>query len=97
MMGDEQRSRLGFLELAAIDLTITAMEANGHTIDSASGSGNPHEIMCEAVMDAHHPFVELTERDREILAQIKDLAGQLSARTGLPELLAARGQLVQGR
>jgi hypothetical protein len=96
MRSGEQKGRLGALELAAIDLTITAMEAAGHTIDSAAGSGNPHEIMCEAVVDAHHPFVELTDRDREILAQIKDLAGQLSVRTSLPELLAARSQIVRG-
>jgi hypothetical protein len=97
MQGDDRtQSRLGYLELAAIDLTITALQQAGHTIEEVSGSGNPHEIMAEAVADAHHPFVELNDRDREIIAQIKDLAGQLSVRTSLPELLAARARLVQG-
>ena len=94
---DRSQSQLGYLELAAIDLTITALQRAGHTIDEVSASGNPHEIMAEAVADAHHPFVELNDRDREIIAEIKDLASQLSIRTSLPELLAARGKLVQGR
>jgi hypothetical protein len=93
---DRNQSGLGFLELQAIDLTITALQRAGHTIDEISASGNPHEIMAEAVADAHHPFVELNDRDREIIAQIKDLAGQLSVRASLPELLAARARLVQG-
>ena len=97
MQGDKPRkSRLEHVELAAIDLTITALEAAGHTIHDAESSGNPHEIMAEAWADAHHPMVELNEHDREIINQIKDLASQLSIRTSLPELLEARAKIVQG-
>ena len=35
------------------------------------------------------------QRIREIVAQIKVLAGKLSSRTSLPELLKARGKIVQ--
>ncbi len=97
-MGREQgiRGRLTHRELSAIDLTITALQSSGHTIADAAKDDNPREQMAEAMADAHHPAVELTEHDREILARIKDLAGQLSSRTSLPDLLAARGKLVQG-
>jgi hypothetical protein len=93
---EQKKSRLTHLELAAIDLTITALQAAGHTIDDASRDDNPREQQAQAVADAHHPFIELTERDREIIAQIKVLASQLSSRTSLPELLKARGKLVKG-
>jgi hypothetical protein len=95
--GDSQKkSRLGHLELAAIDLTITALEAAGYTIHDVAKDDNPREQMAQAWADAHHPLTELTDRDREIINQIKELAGQLSSRTTLPELLEARGKIVQG-
>lgn len=93
---DQKKSKLTHLELAAIDLTITALQAAGHTIDDVNRNDNPHEMQAQAVADAHHPFIELTERDREIITQIKTLAGQLSSRTSLSDLLKARGKLVQG-
>jgi len=97
MQGDKPRkSRLEHVELAAIDLTITALEAAGHTIHDAESSGNPHEIMAEAQMAAHKPYTDLSDHDREIIDQIKDLASQLSIRTSLPELLEARARIVQG-
>jgi len=83
------------VELAAIDLTITALQAAGRKIDDVAKDDNPRQQMAEAWADAHHPTVELTERDREIVAQIKVLAGKLSSRTSLPELLKARGKIVQ--
>jgi hypothetical protein len=96
MYRDDDNTRLGPLELAAIDLTITALQAAGHTIDETIKDDNPREQLAEGWADAHHPFVELTERDREIIAQIKQLAGQLSSRTSLPELLNARSRIVRG-
>lgn len=92
----EKKSRLMPVELAAIDLTITALQAAGRKIDDVAKDDNPRQQMAEAWADAHHPTVELTERDREIIAQIKVLAGKLSSRTSLPELLKARGKIVQG-
>jgi len=99
MQGQQRdKGRLAHLELAAIDLSITALEAAGYTLDhAASTSGNPHEMMAEAVAAMHKPFTELIERDREIIEQIRTLAGQLSLRTSLRELLNARGKIVQGR
>jgi hypothetical protein len=90
------KSKLGHVELAAIDLTITALQAAGHKIGGVSKDDNPREQWAQAWADAHHPFTELTERDREIIAKIKVLAGQLSSRTSLKELLNARSKIVQG-
>jgi hypothetical protein len=96
MQGEEKKSRLTHVELAALDLTITALQAAGRKIDEVAKDDNPREQMAEAWLDAHHPFVEISERDREIIAQIKVLAGQLRSRTSLPELLKVRGKIVQG-
>jgi hypothetical protein len=91
------KARLAAVELAAIDLTITALQAAGHKIGDRSKDDNPRQQQAEGWADAHHPFVELSDRDREILAQIKSLAGQLSSRTTLTDLLEARAKIVQQR
>jgi len=97
MQKNEAKGRqLGHSELAAIDHTITALQIAGHRVGGASKDDNPRQQMAEAMFDLHHPFVELGERDREIVSQMKKLAGQLSSRTSLTELLEARGKLLQG-
>ena len=88
--------RLGPLELAAIDHTITALQIAGHHVGGASKDDNPRQQMAEAWADAHHINVVLTDHDREIISQIKKLAGQLSSRTSLTELIEARGKILQG-
>ena len=93
---DAKGRRLGHAELAAIDHTITALQIAGHKVGGASKDDNPRQQMAEAWLDAHHPTVELSERDREIISQIKKLAGQLSSRTSLTELLEARAKIVRG-
>lgn len=97
MPGEGKKSGLTHLELAALDLTITAMQAAGKTINDTVSNDNPREQWAEAWADAHRPFVELTENDQKIIKQMKVLAGQLSSRTSLPELINARGKVVQGR
>jgi hypothetical protein len=91
-----KKGGLSHVELAAIDLTITSLQAAGHKITDVAKDDNPREQMAQAVADAHHPFVELTERDREIVKQIKTLASKLSPRTSLPKLLETRGKIVRG-
>lgn len=88
--------RLGHAELAAIDHTISALQIAGHRIGGASKDDNPRQQMAEAMADAHHPNVDLSEHDREIIGQIKKLAGQLKSRTSLTDLLEARGKILQG-
>jgi hypothetical protein len=91
----KDETMLSHLELATIDLTITALQIAGHNIDDRAKDDNPRQQMAEGWADAHHPLIELTERDREIIKQIKLLAGQLSGRTTLPELLTARGEILR--
>ena len=97
MNRNTRSARLSHLELAAVDLSITALQAAGHTIGETETSSNPHEMMAEAVLAAHQPFIELGERDREIIEQIKDLAGQLSVQTSLADLVKARGEVIQSQ
>ena len=92
------RRALGHVELAAIDLTITAMQASGLRVgQDLTKDDNPRQQMAEAWADAHHPFVDLTGRDREIVEEIKRLAGQLESRVTLQKLIDARAQVVQSK
>lgn len=93
---ENSKSRLTHVDLAAIDLTITAMQAGGATVGDASRDDNPREQMATALADAHHPLVELTDQDIEIMRKIRDLAGQLSTRTSLRDLLDLRAQIIKG-
>jgi hypothetical protein len=95
-MNSEDPRMLGSVELSALDLTITAMQAAGTRLGDASKDDNPRQQMAEAWADAHHPFVDLTEHDGEIIRQIKELAGQLESRTSLSGLIEARGRIIQG-
>jgi len=63
--------RLTALELSAIDFAITSLEAAGHSINDVSKDDNPRQQQAEAWMDAHHPFAELTDRDREIIVGLQ--------------------------
>ena len=69
-------------ELAAIDLTITALQTSGHSIDKSVVDDNPRQQMAEAMADHFfHGSSPLNEHDREIVSQIKQLASQLQSRT----------------
>lgn len=89
------------VELAAIDLTISALQASGQSIDKVATDDNPRQQMAEAMADhfaaMHSGIVKLNEHDREILAQIKQLAGQLRSRTSLRQLVNLRGSVLQGK
>ena len=92
----KKKTQLTHLELSAVDLTITALQAAGHTIDGAKDD-NPREQWAQGWADAHHPLIELTRRDREIISEIKKLASQLSSRTSLGQLLKLRGEALKNR
>lgn len=95
MPSEQKKSRLKAVELAAIDLVITALQAGHRRIDFVSKDDNPREQMAEALAQIHGG-VEPTERDQEIIGKIKDLASHLSSRTSLSELLDARAKIVRG-
>ena len=78
-------SRLTALELPSVDLMITALEAAA--LDTVGKDDNPRDPWAEAWVDSHCPFVELGERDGEILREIRKLAGQFSSRTPLRDLV----------
>jgi hypothetical protein len=89
------RGRLAAVELAAIDLTITAVQAAGNT-GNAGKDDNPREQMGEALGEMHGHFVNLTDNDKQIIGQIKTLAAKLSSRLSLQQLEKARGEVVRG-
>ena len=68
MPNEQKKSRLKAVELAAIDLVITALQAGHRRIDFVSKDDNPREQMAEALAQIHGG-VEPTERDQEIIGK----------------------------
>jgi hypothetical protein len=79
-------------QLARIDLMITLAQEKGFEVDQVFKT---HTDETAGLMDAHHPLFDLSEHDREIITQIRELASQLEQSTSLSDLLALRGQAVK--
>lgn len=91
----KQELKLTALELASLDLLITAAQQRGlsgtdlvaKTVDTA----DVHALHAEA----HAKGIDLSVHDRRIFQQIRDLASQLETAPTLDELFAARAAVVQ--
>jgi hypothetical protein len=95
--GHGHAQRLTPLELASLDLTITAMQASGAVLGDQSRDDNPREQMAEALAELHMHGFPLSEHDRERVAEIRRLASQLESRTTLENLIQVRGSALQER
>jgi uncharacterized cupin superfamily protein len=94
-----ERNALGPVELAHLDALITAAQARGlgpddrvtKTQDQADAQMDIHEAMWEA----RHGGLELSEQDREVVAQIRQLAGRLEIAPTLGQLIELRAEAVR--
>ena len=93
-----RESRLGPAELAQLDALITAAQARGAGPDDVL---NKTEEQAQAQFDLHeamweerHGGIEVSPRDRELLAQMRELAGQLDVAPTLGQLIALRAEAV---
>ena len=94
-----ERNALGPSELAHLDAMITAAQARGFGMDDRLRNteclADAQENMHEAMHEARQGGLELSERDREILGQVRELAGQLDIAPTLGQLIELRAEAVR--
>lgn len=86
-------------QLASLDLLITIAQQRGRGLDDlvvsmeeeTEGVGAAHEAMWEA----RHGGFEISEHDRQILGQIRELAAGLEMAPTLGQLIELRAQAVR--
>lgn len=54
------------------------------------------EEQAAATPDIHHPLFDLSDHDRELLVQIRELASQLDHTASIDELIEMRGRIIRG-
>jgi len=87
--------RLTVLELASLDLLITAAQQRGLSrADLVAKTVDTADIHA-AHAEAHAKGIDLSIHDQRIIQQIRDLASQLESAPTLDELLEARAAVVQ--
>jgi hypothetical protein len=103
LLGDytmKKDSSLTITELMSLDMLITVAQKRGRSLDDrlssteeqAEGMAEVHEAMWEA----RHGGLELSDHDREIFAKIRELASNLEIAPTLGELIELRGQALRG-
>jgi hypothetical protein len=97
MMNGEKGLTLA--ELLSLDALISVAQQRGRSFDDRLD--NTEEIaeaqmaMHEAMWEARHGGLEVSQRDREILSQIRDLAMQLEMAPSLGQLIEIRGEALR--
>jgi hypothetical protein len=97
----KDRVGLTVAELASLDLLITVAQQRGKDLDDqidntqeqAEAQADAHEAMWEA----RHGGLELSDRDRETLGRIRELAATLEIAPTLRQLVELRGAALSGR
>lgn len=93
------------VELAAIDLAITAKQAAGFKLGriAEDDDDDPQAQQAEgraeafhAAWEERHGGLEARLDDKVVLRQIVDLSAQLSERASLATLVALRGEVMSG-
>ena len=98
MNSGEFRSSLTPKELASLDLMITAAQQRGvamQDIASDDDEAEAHADRVEAMWEARHGSLEFSDRDREVLAQIRDLSSSLESQVTLGQLIELRAEAVR--
>jgi hypothetical protein len=97
----KQDSSLTITELMSLDMLITVAQKRGRSLDDRlSSTEEQAEAMAEvheAMWEARHGGLELSDHDREIFTKIRELASNLEIAPTLGELIELRGQALQGK
>lgn len=94
-MNKEPSGSLEISQLAQIDSLITKAQSRGLGISDVFKTHITEE-QAAATPDIHHPLFDLSDHDRELIVQIRELASQLDHTASIGELVELRGQIVQG-
>ena len=98
MDSGESRSSLTPMELASLDLMITAAQQRGVAMGGIASDDDEAEAQAdrvEGMWEARHGGIEFSHHDREVLAQIRDLASSLETRVTLGQLIELRAEAVR--
>ena len=92
---------LAAAELASLDLLITVAQLRGRGLDDRV-TKNEEQAQAQmdhavAMYDARHGGLEFSQRDREILRQIGELASELEVAPTLGQLIEMRGEAVRSQ
>ena len=92
---------LGAAELASLDLLITVAQQRGRglgdPVTKDEEQAQAHMDLAVAMYDARHGGLEFSDRDREIIRQIGELAASLELAPTLGQLIEMRGEAVRNR
>jgi hypothetical protein len=94
-MNKEPSGSLEISQLAQIDSLITKAQSRGLGISDVFKTHITEE-QAAATPDIHHPLFDLSDHDRELIGQIRELASQLDHTASIGELIEIRGRIVQG-
>jgi hypothetical protein len=90
---------LNALELASLDLLISIAQARGRGFDdrleSVTEQTEALVEVHEAMWEARHGGLELSERDRETIVRIGELAASLEIAPTLGQLIEMRGEALR--
>ncbi|GAA1745209.1 hypothetical protein [Nostocoides vanveenii] len=94
-------SQLNPAELASLDLLITVAQQRGRQLDEVVKRTEEHaDAMVdvhEAMWEARHGGLVITEHDREILGRMRELASELELTPTLSQRVEMRGRMLSGQ
>ena len=91
----KEQLRLSAVELASLDLMITAAQQRGLSVADKVAKTVDQADVHAAHAEAHAKGIDLSAHDRRIVEQIRELASQLEAAPTLGELIEARAAVVR--
>jgi hypothetical protein len=100
MKSGESRSYLTPVELASLDLMITAAQVKGVRLDDVLSDDDEEQAQAQAdrvmaMWDARHGGIEFSDHDREVLTQIRELAATLETKVTLGQLVELRAEAMR--
>jgi hypothetical protein len=93
-------SGLSYTQLLSLDSLIAHAQQRGLSfddrLDNTEEQAHAQAELHEAMWEARHGGIVITERDREILSQIRELASQLELAPTLGQLIEMRAEALRG-
>lgn len=96
----KDRVGLTAAELACLDVLVTVAQQRGKGLDDRADNtleqAEAHAAAAEAMWDARHGGFQISDRDRETLGRMRELASSLELAPTLRQLVELRGEALRG-
>ena len=96
----KQNAGLSHVELLSLDLLIAVAQERGRSFDDAVDNteeqAQAQADRVQAQWEARHGGITFSDRDREVISKIRELASTLESAPTLGELIELRGKALQG-